>query len=591
MDSRTFDAAPEVSLADAADEIVFFEKAGLAPPGGWAELGATLPPQMRSWFQPRDITLSVRNYRLSDVVLDGGTLVLRKDGTRIADTAYFVTEDEQAAALPQPEPMTGSDTGETSIIGFNRLHGNYAHWLTQCLPAIDWSVRCAATDRLRLVLPPLNDWQQQTLRLLGYDTLPRLVPEPGRHYRLARAEYSQFLNGSTSFGVCRSVLATARRLLAAAAPEDVPCEIVYIAKTTTYHGQLTNERALIQLLQRCGAHVINPRYVDLQTRMSLLRSANVVIGAHDEGMAEIMFCRPGTLVWELLPAHLMNAAFCRLAQTAELDYRLDVFPSDDTRDWEIDLAVVEARMASIKQHVRRCAASQVPFAAPALDVVPDDQPPLDQVMLAFQNLGDNCEFGIAQRAAGVEPIGLLRFFGFAGSVGSRLSRLVAAVEEGFARLAQPGSMALKEVEERGQTVVYITERTYGMFDHIPLPPGGIDAERRIPREMKRLQLLRRKFQQDVTSGRYIWVWRSAATKDAEQLTPLCQALRAHGPNTLLWVVEADAAHAPGTVERLNDHLLKGYIERFAPYDDATNITPRSWLQVCQNAYALWTANQ
>ena len=35
-------------------------------------------------------------------------------------------------------------------------------------------------------------------------------------------------------------------------------------------------------------------------------------------------------------------------------------------------------------------------------------PPLDQLMLRFEALGDNCELGLVQRRAGAEPLGLLR---------------------------------------------------------------------------------------------------------------------------------------------------------------------------------------
>ena len=39
-------------------------------------------------------------------------------------------------------------------------------------------------------------------------------------------------------------------------------------------------------------------------------------------------------------------------------------------------------------------------------------PPLNEMLLEFESLGDNCEFGLVQRHFGAEPISLLRFAGF-----------------------------------------------------------------------------------------------------------------------------------------------------------------------------------
>src|SRR5690242_4928537 len=37
---------------------------------------------------------------------------------------------------------------------------------------------------------------------------------------------------------------------------------------------------------------------------------------------------------------------------------------------------------------------------------------LGQLLRKFESLGDNCEFGLVQRKAGIEPVYLLRFAGF-----------------------------------------------------------------------------------------------------------------------------------------------------------------------------------
>jgi hypothetical protein len=54
---------------------------------------------------------------------------------------------------------------EDIILGYNNAHPGYQHWLTQCLPAFDWSLRQQRTRPVRLLMPALQPWQQDFLRI------------------------------------------------------------------------------------------------------------------------------------------------------------------------------------------------------------------------------------------------------------------------------------------------------------------------------------------------------------------------------------------------------------------------------------------
>src|ERR1700759_5706446 len=43
---------------------------------------------------------------------------------------------------------------------------------------------------------------------------------------------------------------------------------------------------------------------------------------------------------------------------------------------------------------------------------------------------------------------------------------------------------------------------------------------------------------------------------------------------------------PGTVGHLDGVFIKAYVEALAPYENATDIRPLSWFEMCENAYAL-----
>ncbi len=66
---------------------------------------------------------------------------------------------------------------------------------------------------------------------------------------------------------------------------------------------------------------------------------------------------------------------------------------------------------------------------------------------------------------------------------------------------------------------------------------------------------------------------------------LAAALREYGPATLLWVELADADHPPEAVERVEEGLLCGRVDRFAPGENAHDLSLESWVGLCERVIA------
>lgn len=93
---------------------------------------------------------------------------------------------------------------------------------------------------------------------------------------------------------------------------------------------------------------------------------------------------------------------------------------------------------------------------------------------------------------------------------------------------------------------------------------------------------------DLRLGHRIFVLKRNEPLPLSEVMPLFQLLRQYGPNTLLWIEQAGNGQPPGTVEVVREGLMKGYIERFAPYDQAdTAVDASVWLPVCRQAFAVW----
>jgi hypothetical protein len=105
-------------------------------------------------------------------------------------------------------------------------------------------------------------------------------------------------------------------------------------------------------------------------------------------------------------------------------------------------------------------------------------------------------------------------------------------------------------------------------------------------ESARLKFLRRKFIEELEAGDKIFVYKFGSGVSEEEILPLYMALNRYGDATLLWVVQAERDRPTGTVEVVMPGLLKGYIDRFAPEENAHDLSFDGWLRVCANACVL-----
>jgi hypothetical protein len=210
-------------------------------------------------------------------------------------------------------------------------------------------------------------------------------------------------------------------------------------------------------------------------------------------------------------------------------------------------------------------------AAPA--TLPDDE-----LMLRFESLGENCEFGLVQRACGVEPLGLLRF------ASAPLPRLLAALRARFAGMGAADNIAV-EISANGREYM-IRDAAFGFLYHAWVKLGEHRPAEIAFRETRRVPFLARKLIEDLSAGEKIFVYHGMEKLDVFQARALSRALRVYGPCTLLWVEAADADHKAGFLEWVEDGLMRGFVERFAPTEDAHDVALESWVELCRGAARL-----
>lgn len=207
-----------------------------------------------------------------------------------------------------------------------------------------------------------------------------------------------------------------------------------------------------------------------------------------------------------------------------------------------------------------------------------DRISVGELMLKFESLGQNCEFGLVQRQCGAEPLSLLRFSS------TPLPKLLAALEAEFEGMGSPETVDV-QVSANGRELM-INDTRFGFLYHAFVQNGAMSVEALHRREVRRVPLLIRKLLEDLQSAEKIFVFKGMSAVPEEEIFPLAASLRHYGPNTLLFVTLADAAHPPGSVEFRAPGFLVGYVSRFAPTEDASDFDVAQWVRVCREAYRL-----
>jgi hypothetical protein len=206
---------------------------------------------------------------------------------------------------------------------------------------------------------------------------------------------------------------------------------------------------------------------------------------------------------------------------------------------------------------------------------------LSNLMLRFESLGENCEFGLVQRRCGAEPLGLFRFSS------TPFTRLLTGLQSKFKGMGKSNSIQI-EVSRNGKEYM-VLDKKYGFLFHAWVLVGERSPEEVKLREMRRIPFLVRKLTEDLMLGEKIFVYHGMQPLNLEQARQLLAALREYGPGTLLWVELADEPHQPGTVIEIQPGLLKGYVDRFAPGENAHDLSLECWIELCCNASRLTRA--
>lgn len=228
-----------------------------------------------------------------------------------------------------PDPITHVD----EAIVLMPLWPNYFHWTIECLLKLHWVERyidSTGNEPTILVPPDLSSWMAESLSLLGYD--------------------------DNDLWALESPAVHANRILIPSQIEPVPKhsgwlrnkmienidelkgdERIYISRKNATKRQVINEEELISALKTRGFRPYVLEELSVKEQVSLFAEAEVVVGPHGAGFANLIYASD-PLVVELFGQKRLNT-YHRLATSLEHQYE-PIYCDAEGSDLRVDITKV-----------------------------------------------------------------------------------------------------------------------------------------------------------------------------------------------------------------------------------------------------------
>jgi len=293
------------------------------------------PEQKSTWphVLPSGPVPTLFSERLGETSLPKGVLRLRRasvwsddgwiftaDGRRISDTTAYAEDPESMPRVHLPLFRSGERrlSGRTLSLLSNWGTGNFFHMLLDVLPRIDLLFRTGWTwtDFDHILLPA---FRSPTIdRLLAALNLPQAKIIAVKWGQLIYFRCDELI--CTSYpGGRRAVMPTVvdylRRLTP---PRTARTGRRLFVRRLASTRSLRNESELLPLLTEHGFEVIDPGAIsDAET---VFHESDYIVGPHGAALANLVFCRPGTKVLELVPTDHAYPYFFTISIGAGLHY-------------------------------------------------------------------------------------------------------------------------------------------------------------------------------------------------------------------------------------------------------------------------------
>ena len=112
-------------------------------------------------------------------------------------------------------------------------------------------------------------------------------------YFFHNSEIPQFFNFKHSIQVLKNFLISKTK--------EKNNSKIYVTREDSQYRKIINEADIIPILKSKGYKVINPRLYSIEEQINIFSNATKIVSPHGSNLTNIIFCRPGTEIYEIGP--------------------------------------------------------------------------------------------------------------------------------------------------------------------------------------------------------------------------------------------------------------------------------------------------
>jgi hypothetical protein len=272
-----------------------------APPG----LGGVHPELRKNCLEFRPPYLAVIP---SARLLGPHGSVITPDGGIVKESSWssgLFQQDQiyRSLRLSKPRELSGSFY---TIATSNST--NYYHWVIEILPRL-FGYESFSGDCPRLIVnSPLNKWQTESLALFGFQG-ERVYALGGEYLHVENLYFPSLV------GINPITLRWLRENAPISKTVSLPSKRIYISRRLARKRRLINETEIVPFLHELGFIVADLETLSFADQVTLFSQAEVIVGIHGAGLANMVFAPEGCKVMELVDPMYVGAMFYMLAET------------------------------------------------------------------------------------------------------------------------------------------------------------------------------------------------------------------------------------------------------------------------------------
>lgn len=308
------------------------------------------------------VAKSVYCYRLENVVLDVYYKVFFQDGRVIRDSSHYIAGDLLASISVNSDELIDFTDEGIVFCCFDHWENNYFHWISHALPAF-FAAKQSGRDGKYLIPAELTPWQCRTLELLGIDSSQCIKVIKTKQYAFSCLEYYELATGEADFVNSQLSVKTYEAMISNVkipVTSELCHDKIYISRVNKENRHLSNEQDLITMLEKKGYFILDPEKYSIDEQIIIFQQAKIVVALLGAGLSNIAFCKPGTIIYELIPSHHDNPCFLVMSLQGKLRYWADKFATGVTHNrpdhlsaWvnALDIQFVETRLGELEQFI------------------------------------------------------------------------------------------------------------------------------------------------------------------------------------------------------------------------------------------------